>query len=365
MRLLETGIKAIQQGRLVEGARFIRIALRNDELPPAVAAVAYLWLAETTDDPAQKRIYYNDALSADPANPDARQRLTTLLAAQAAPAQMPAAVPEASTFFQPMTQPQQRATPADLVARVIGGPNGPGTAFFAAANGLLVTTRYVTGGLERVTIELRRQRQLLGQVVRAWPDLDVALIQIDEQAGELLPITPYPQVADDTPLVALTGGGQQLRARQRPTHRAMASHWIPTSFVKLADAGGNALFDDQNYLVGMLTRNTSRNSGYVYGVHIAALRRCLDQYQAEIGAGERRAYCPGCGALSRATGAGYFFCEVCGGLSPHARNTHRFPQGDPFAEPGLPTCLHCGAQVGFHNGRCLRCGQTPPTQALA
>ena len=57
MRLFETGMNAIREGKKAEGARFIRIALKADELPPSVAAVAYLWLAETTDDVVQKRAY--------------------------------------------------------------------------------------------------------------------------------------------------------------------------------------------------------------------------------------------------------------------------------------------------------------------
>ncbi|MFO7321652.1 MAG: serine protease [Chloroflexota bacterium] len=362
MRLLETGIAAIQQGKREEGARFVRIALRNDELPPAVAAVAYLWLAETTDDVVQKRAYYNDALSADPANPDARERLKALLAAQSPQPAPPASTPEATSFFQTVNPPRPGNAPEDAIVRVIGGPNGPGTAFFVTQNGLLATTRYVIGGSERITIELRNRRQVLGVVMRSWPDIDLALVQIDEGISELPPIAPYARVPDAAVLIAVPAGGQPFRGKQRPTKRVMASHWIPTDFVRLPDAGGNPLFDEQNYLAGMLTRNTSRNSGYVYGVHIATIRRRVDQYLEETGTGERRAYCPACGYLSRATGNGYFFCEICGSVAPHARHLNRYPQPDPFPEAGRATCMHCGAQAGFHNGRCLRCGQTPPAQ---
>ena len=258
---------------------------------------------------------------------------------------------------QPFAQANVRSAPGEQIVRVIGGPNGPGTAFFVSADGLLATTRYVTGGLERVTLELRSGRQVLGQVVRAWPDYDLTFIYTDERVAELLPITPFPRVPDEAPLIAVSAAGEQQRGKQRATKRAMETHWVPTEFVKLPDAGGDPLFDERNALVGMMTKNHSRASGYLYGIHISAIHRCVEQYHAEMTTGERRIYCPGCGVASRATGAGYFYCEVCGSVAPLARNVGRYPQGEPFPEPNRIRCIHCEAQVGFYGGNCLRCGR--------
>ncbi len=72
----------------------------------------------------------------------------------------------------------------------------------------------------------------------------------------------------------------------------MAAHWIPTTATRLIDAGGNPIFDDKNYLVGMMTKNTSRTSGHMFGVHVAAIRRMVEQYSREAQA-EKRIYCPG------------------------------------------------------------------------
>lgn len=361
MQLFDKGMDAIGKGRKAEGARFIRIALKADELPPAVAAVAYLWLAEATDDIAQKRAYYNDALSLDPANPDARERLVGLLSSGLPSAQAAAPNPTATLSAgnpQSFAPVNVRNAPGEQIVRVIGGPNGPGTAFFVSADGLLATTRYVTGGLERVTLELRSGRQVLGQVVRAWPDYDLTFLYTDERVTELLPITPYPRVPDEAPLITVSAAGGQQRGKQRPTKRAMESHWVPTDFVKLPDAGGDPIFDERNALIGMMTKNHSRASGYLYGVHISAIHRCVELYFNEMTAGDRRLYCPGCGVVSRATGLGYFYCEVCGTVAPLARSVGRYPQGDPFPEPNRIRCIHCEAQAGFYGGNCLRCGRS-------
>lgn len=367
MRLFETGMSAIREGHKAEGARFIRIALRSDELPPSVAAVAYLWLAEATDDVVQKRAYYNDALAIDPSNPDARERLVALLthglpSVQAAPqatAPQPAVQPvqPAPTVTQATAPVSVRNAPGELLLRVIGGPNGPGSAFFVSPDGLVATTRYVVGGLERVTLELRSGRQVLGQVVRAWPDYDLAFIYTDERVAELLPITPYPTVPDDARLVTVSAAGEQQQGKQRATKTTLASHWVPTDFSRLPDAGGDPIFDERNALVGLMTKNSSRASGYLYGVHITTIQRCIEQYYAEMTSGERRLYCPTCGIVSRATGAGYFYCEVCGGVAPLARHMTRYAQGDPFPEPNRRHCPHCDSQAGFYGGNCLRCGR--------
>lgn len=363
LQILQTGIAAVQAGNKTEGARLLRIALKSGELTGDLSAIANLWLAETTDDPVQKRGYYNDALTADPTNADARQRLATMLASQLPPS--PAAPPP-PPMSMPEAAPAQasRPTAAQQVIPIIGGPNGPGTAFYVSPDGLLATTRYVTGGLERITVEVQPGRQVLGQVVRAFPEFDLTFIRIEDRVSDLLPITQYPRVPDEAPLSALAANRPPLKGRQRATKRVMAAHWIPTDFLKLNDAGGDALFDEQNYLVGMLTKNSSRASGYLFGVHITAIRRCADLYRQET-QGEPRIYCPGCGVQSLAMAAGYFFCEVCGSVAPQARQFNRYPQEDKYGEVSRIRCTHCGAQVGFHGGRCLRCGHAPSAQPLS
>lgn len=361
LRILELGINALQKGSAAEGCRLIRVALKSDELTPEMRSAAYLWLAEAQTDLQQKRMYYSAAVRADPSNAEARARLQQLMTVQ-----LPPALPGMGyTAQQPASAAGQQVNVAEYVARIIGGPNGPGTAFFCGEGGLLATTRYVIGGAERVTVDLHIGQQLNGTVVRSFPEMDIALVSVEYAPPGALPITPLPGVPDDVPLVVISYEGEMRQGKQRPTQRRMAGHWIPTTFTSLPDAGGDLLFDDRSSLVGMMTRNTSRASGHLYGVHIGAVRRCVEWYQRE--AAERRVYCPTCGAVSRAGAAGFFYCETCGGTLPAARHVTRYPvpQADAFYAPNAVRCTNpnCGALAPFYSGRCLRCGRPQASHA--
>jgi S1-C subfamily serine protease len=275
----------------------------------------------------------------------------------------PAYVPQ-----QPAYAPPQRpyaANVAEHVVGVYGGPNGPGSGFFVAPEGIVATTRYISGGMERLTVETQPGRQLPAALLRAYPDLDLALLRVEYAPASNLAMTPLPRVPDETPLTAVLYQRAIASGLQRSTKRALAAHWIPTNFTSWEDAGGAPLFDPNYYLVGMATKNTARNSGHYFALHIAAIHARVDALLAEIRV-ENRAYCPSCGGGSKAGALGFFYCESCGSVMPPARHVQRFPlpQAEALYETGRVRCTRCGAQVGFHGGRCLRCGQPPETRPL-
>jgi hypothetical protein len=261
---------------------------------------------------------------------------------------------------------QTAPAPSYRIAGVIGGPNGPGTAFFVAREGLVATTRYIVGGFEHLTVELENRRQLLGRVVRTFPEVDLALLHVEQQVNDLMPMSSQPQVPDNTRLRAVSYSGQAVSGKKRGTKRILAPHWFPTDIVKPPDAGGNPVFDENHYLLGMLTKIVDRSSGCVYGLHIAAIYRYVEQFRQEIYANRNAQYCPACGGLSRAAAVGGYYCESCGSTIPAAQQITRLPQPQLvgfYFENHRITCTNCGANVGFHNGKCLRCGQ-PPTAKI-
>ncbi len=415
---LEMGIEAVRKGSLDEGMRLLRMAIKSDELTIQLKAVAYMWLAETQTDPAQKRALYQQARDADPNNADIAARVDRFLQQQfpPPPSSLPEAPPQPTTLpgmpstatqqVSPFTQPTgatpnpyaasapaspnlvnypsqmatgapampnapvqapppaqilapQTGTVLDYIVNIIGGPNGAGSGFYANQQPIIVTTRHVVGGSDQITIEFSPGRQTLGTVVRCYTDYDLALIALDYAPPAALPATPMPRVPDDAVLTAVTYGGTMTRGQQRPTRRVLAAHWIPTDYNTLPDAGGAPLFDQNNYLVGMLTRNTSRSADHFFGLHISLIRHCIDSYLQEAGA-VRTAYCPQCGTQSRAGGQGFFFCETCGSVMPSAQNMtlYPIPQAENYySQTNAPRCPYCQAAVGYHNGKCLRCGQ--------
>jgi hypothetical protein len=351
LRALEMGIKAVQMGSRAEGARLLRYALRQDgrsaTLDGDQRATAYVWLAETSDDPAAKRSYYAAAVqhARDPGlSVEIRARLSALTAPP------PTAMPPSSLPLESPT-PAASVNVALMVARVLDGAHGAGTAVFL--DGMWVTTRYVVGGAERLTVELHQHGQMAAAVAASSPDHDLALLIVGHTPPGALP-TAELREDRETPLIALAFDGTVTQGAYRPTRRTMAAHWLPTDIKALPDAGGDPLFDDANRLVGIMTVNTARNADHLFAVSAAAARALIAVYRQSGGTG---VYCPSCGYRSGALAGGYAYCERCGAVGTTAPAVRRsLPGSDqPYRVGGAP-CASCGAMAGSYKGRCLRCG---------
>lgn len=430
IRNMQLGIQSIQAGHIEEGARLLRIALNSNQLTNKMRAIAYLWLAVTSDDRNFRIQCYNDAINADPTNEQAHDELAKLLSPTAddtsayRPIQSPPPNHDTGAFprvgdtgamrptvppatwgdtgamrplnpqaqdnyppatwgetgaFQRMTDPgtltppsgtgafrpvtgQQGYAPGNSAAPAtvgIVGPNGLGTGFFVTRDGLVATSRFVVGGEESVVVQFERGREMSAAVVRAFGEYDLAFVFLNMPVSTLPVPSPLQYVPDNVRLRALAHNRETMHGVRRATTNAAPEHWFPTNLTSVIDAGGNPIFDDNNYLIGMLSRNASRTSGYVYGLHVSKVFESLEKYFQELRTSSHRAYCPGCGYASRAIEVGAFYCEVCGCVLPFAANTQRFPQPQTanfYGENIHRPCANCQARAGFFNGACLRCG---------
>lgn len=404
-RNLQQGVNAIQQGNVEEGARLIKIALKSDEVQGAMRALGWIWLAETIQDREGKMRCYNEALTADPGNKHASERMALLMASTlpptasqvteavkvAPPTDNPGQAPPPSGMpgqagpaqavdynnmgasSAPQQQPPatpvtQMSTASGSVYRTIGipdGVNGPGTGFLITRDGLMVTTRYVVGGMREITYELAPGQRYNAPVVRSFPEYDVAFISTGLQSSQLMPMTNTPHVPGNTPLTAYAHSGRVVSGTRRATKSEGKPEWLPTDIPEenLPDAGGNPVFNAQNMLIGMLTRNANRSAPYVFVLTLATIFQLLEVYQRENQPGQSLTYCHACGHLSRAAGLGGFYCEYCGAILPHAESVQRFPlpqMAQLYGEGMSQPCPNCGSSVGFHQGSCLRCGYTLP-----
>lgn len=401
---MQQGIQAIQAGNPQEGARLLRHALQDPDLKGRLRATTLNWLAEVTENRDEKIRLFNEALIADPGNDFAEERLADLLKppkpprpapappqtlpgdtrpTQRAPAPPPTLPgdtsalppPPAPVYVPPGTTrptttqvapPQTQTQPAAItrgdyyVVGVYDGPNGPGSGFFLTMDGIVVTTRYVVGARETMTVELEPGVQQIARIVRSYPDMDVALLKVDVQVRDLLALSPFDNIPENAGILIMPYRRDRIYGRRRETGRTLAPHLFPTDITQIPDAGGGPVFSERQQVVGMITHNISSSSAHVYGVHIAAVRRCLDIYNYELRSVRDRVYCTSCGYASAAATVGGYYCESCGTVMPHARELTRAQtpsMASFYGENTHAACTNCGARVGFYDGLCLRCGR--------
>lgn len=243
---------------------------------------------------------------------------------------------------------------------VLGGPNGRGVGFFLTYDGLVATTRFAIGGESHAQIELVDGTILTGTVVRSFPEFDLAFLKTEVRLNQLYNITQMPTLADGTPIFVVTHKGQFVQTQKRGTRHQTQPYWFPTLVNQVPGAGGNPIVDNQNVLVGMLTRNARRSTRYFYGLHISKVYQCAEQYAQEVQMHKGdSAYCYACGIMSRAPAFGGFYCENCGEVLPYAESIRRRPQPNLvslYRENTQRPCPNCKSPVGFYRGKCLRCG---------
>ncbi len=356
-RQVEQAIEAIQRGQRDDGARLLRAALADARVTGQLRAIALLWLAETESDQRFRQACYQEALEADPSNSDIQQRLQQLMNAQR-PTTLPGQPPPARPHAVPeMPVARHHLHELQRTVGIEGGPNGSATGFFVSKDGLIATTRHATRGLYEAQVWLLSGQVMSGRLVRAYPEYDLALIQIDVTLDQMLTANRA-DLAPGAAITAVWHNGQARHSQRRDTKHQSSPHWFPTTFTESLDAGGNPIFNQRSELVGMLTRSANRTSAYFYGLHIGLIMDCVRQYQQDQ-ASAPATYCASCGAASRASAMGGFYCENCGAVCQQAQTKQRRPQprlASMYGENVYGPCPACQSAAGFYKGRCLRCG---------
>jgi hypothetical protein len=414
-RSFEQAVQLFQQGQREEAARMFQILVQDAHLPANVRASAYIWLAETNDHVGFKVQCYQQALQLEPNNQDAKMRLDYWMAQQSPPPPSnPTPAPQQGfnppapqqgfnpqtpqqgfnpqtpqQSFNPQTPqqgfnppaPQQsfnQQTPQQEILQLTGdqrtvaivdAPSGLATGIFLTQEGLVVTTRHAVRGELDVSVRLLDGRALRGQVIRSFPEYDIAFIQLPVQVQHLLPLSQQKRVAEKSRLIVIAHQQNPIATERRQTAHQSAPTWFPTTLMNgsITGAGGEVVLamNDQNKrqeVVGLLTRNYNRATGFLYGVHISAIRQCYAIYRQETqfpsGAD---VYCNACGNISRAPSFSGVYCETCGTTLHHA--LERTILHDPamlqrYDDDEYAPCPHCQARAGRNQeGECMRCGQ--------
>ncbi len=161
----------------------------------------------------------------------------------------------------------------DAALLVHVGVSGHGSAFFIDPKGYILTNRHVTGGVERVLVEMTTGRKLIAEVIRTDVKRDIALLKVEDGAYPALPIEGFePQIGDE------------VYAIGAPRHKELSftvskgivssyreSHGIPMLQSDVNTQGGNsggALVNDKGNVVAVCVRGYIDSDGSGWGANL-------------------------------------------------------------------------------------------------
>lgn len=348
---LRRAIEIMQDGRVEEAAAMLRRLVDEPTLDAKGRAAASVWLAEASDEQEHKQRCLERALEYDPDNLQIRQGLDQLMEQPAQPKHLP--------LMRAREETPVRHEEAPLAVAVLGGQNGPASGVIVGREGLLATTSYAVGGAEDLTLRLDGGRALAGKVTRRYPQYDLAFIAAPVELARKPAIAPPALIAENAAFVALAHRGARLRGALVPTLGGKHDHWLATTIppAQLPDAGGNPLVDERGQLLGIMTRNIGAN-GNALALKMAQVTALAEQFQRDRQLLPQAGYCRACGGLARALIFGGATCETCGArlAAGDGQDIQSEELRQLYGEYAAPPCRHCGARLGSHAGRCLRCG---------
>ncbi len=360
---LRRAIQLMQNGQAEAAAAQLTRLANSPALDAKARAAACVWLAETRADRHFKLRCLERALEHEPDNVQIRQGLQQLRSAPAQPSHLP--------IMRPERESGRRMQQAPRVVGIDGGANGLASAVFIGGEGLLATTSYAVGAAAAVAVHISGEQEMTGAVVRRYPQHDLALIATPLSLARKPAIAPPGLIAENQAFSASSATGLELRGQLCRADRGLPTHWLRTNIhqIQMPDAGGNPLYDAQGQLIGLLTRN-SDSSGAALAIQVSHILALAEQHRRDRQLLPHAAYCPACGSLTQAGRYGGGSCETCGAaLLTNGRRASSAPDHDAlrqlYGENAAQPCIHCGAQVGAYQGRCLRCGQAQMSPAVA
>ena len=348
-------IELMKTGDLQPAVALLQQAVDDPDLDEHGRAVACIWLAETQDDVGFKIGCLRQALRHEPGNPQIQQKLDQLHAR-----------PHSSDTQVYRSQHQQRQAvclaKAPLVLGIAGGANGRGSGIFVNREGLVATTATVVGSTLAVSIVCGDSQAIAGQVIRRYPESDLALIQSPVALESLEALERLPAVIASEAVTAVAHSGTKIRGTVQDVADGARQGWLRTDILDAMtpDAGGNPLYDSRGHVLGLLTRNTDHATGMAWAISLSHILTLAEQNLQECRLLPNSATCGSCGCLTHAQHYGGRYCETCGArLSPTG-----VPMMDPpdferlaqiYGENQSRPCPHCAAHAGYYAGLCLRC----------
>ncbi|MCY4073511.1 MAG: serine protease [Chloroflexi bacterium] len=353
-------IEHVKSGDLESAVALLRVAVDDPDLDEHGRAVACIWLAETGDDIAFKISCLEQSLRYEPGNPQVQRKLDQLRARQPQPHLDSSALTSAPSSL--------RMAQAPPVLGIDGGANVRGSGIFVNRAGLVATTAYVVGSALEVAVTFGSSGAVPGQVLRRYPESDLALIGTAVALGSLDALENAPAVIANEAVTALAYNGAKIRGTLQDPGDGARQGWLRTSILiaMSPDAGGSPLYDGRGHALGLLTRNADHDTGRAWAVSLPHILTLAEQTTQEYRLLPNAATCGSCGCRAQAGHYGGRYCETCGArLASAGVSTMDPPDFERLAqlygEDRSRPCPHCAARTGYYAGRCLRCsGELAP-----
>ncbi len=346
-------IEYMKSGNPQPAAALLRRAVEDPALDARSRAVACIWLAETQDDMAFKMRCLQQALRLEPNNPQVQQRLAALRALQA---QRPLGASAQSS------RASLRLRQAPLVLGIDGGINGWGSGILVNRGGLVATSAYVVGSALDLFVAYGNAQPVPGQLLRRYPESDLALIQTALVVNKLGALERTPTVITNEAVTAMAYNGVKISGVAQDAADGARQGWLRTSIMiaMVPDAGGNPLYDSRGHVVGLLTRNVDHNTGCAWAIRLAHIMTLAEQCLQELRLLPASVACGACGCRAQAGHYGGRYCETCGARLPpavisNARSADTERLAEVYGENQSRPCPRCAAKAGYYIGQCLRC----------
>jgi serine protease Do len=181
----------------------------------------------------------------------------------------------------------------DLVGESVTGQpvpeQGTGTGFVVRADGLIATNDHVVAGAEDITVTLADGRALPGQVVRADPSADLAVLRVPAQNLPVAPLGDSAELQVGDPVVAIgdalalpggptvTEGIVSALDRTIQTDAGTALHdVIQTDAAINPGNSGGPLVDATGHVVGIDTAAAGDGQNIGFAISIDGARNTID-----------------------------------------------------------------------------------------
>lgn len=281
---------------------------------------------------------------------------------------VPNAVEEIPTFDQ-FPESRRSFNTQELFEQVIESVVGIahegkiyGSGVILDEKGILATNQHVVGISKKVSVVLNDGAECMGEMLRAYRDIDLAFVQLLTQPKKCVTVadTDELKVGQSVYAVGHPMGLQNtitqgiISAISRPIK---GTEYIQTDASINPGNSGGPLFNEYAEVIGINTMILNNAQGLGFAIPIDVVAERYDTIQKNLSSILDKEYCGICGNNSST----FKYCENCGvELNSNRRPVRKLRRlsttTNMYANVKAAKCKICKAYVPVHEKYCIKCG---------